>query len=156
MLVADMLRQAGMEVIEADSGEQALKLAQATRIDAVLLDIRLPDMNGIEVCRALRAMESYRAAPIIFVTAIDQREVLQWALESGCDDFIQKPIHAMVLRKRLANLLQRPSTSVRSRRWASRSGATFRRVPRRARATSLPRSCSRRRARRRCACSSAT
>src|SRR5436190_4890172 len=107
MLVADMLRQAGMEVIEADSGEQALKLAQATRVDAILLDIRLPDMNGIEVCRALRAMERYRAAPIIFVTAIDQREVLQWALESGCDDFIQKPIHAMVLRKRLANLLQK-------------------------------------------------
>lgn len=107
VLVADMLRQAGMEVVEADSGEQALKLAQAKRIDAFLLDVRLPDKNGIEVCRELRAMDRYRTAPIIFVSAVDQREVLQWALESGCDDFIQKPIHAMVLRKRLANLLQK-------------------------------------------------
>jgi adenylate cyclase len=107
VLVADMLRQAGMEVVEADTGEGALKLARATRIDAFLLDVRLPDKNGIEVCRELRAMERYRATPIIFVSAVDQREVLQWALESGCDDFIQKPIHAMVLRKRLANLLQK-------------------------------------------------
>lgn len=107
MLVADMLRLAGMEVIEADTGEQALKHAQDKRIDAFLLDIRLPDMNGIELCRALRASARHRAAPIIFVSALDQREVLQWALESGCDDFIQKPIHAMVLRKRLANLLQK-------------------------------------------------
>lgn len=110
LLVADMLRLSGMEVAEADTGEQALKLAQEARFDAFLLDIRLPDMNGIEVCRALRAIEPYRAAPIIFVTAMDQREVLQWALEAGCDDFIQKPIHAMVLRKRLANLLQKADT----------------------------------------------
>lgn len=107
LLVSDMLRLAGMEVIEADTGEQAMKIAQEKRVDAFLLDIRLPDMNGIELCRALRASERYRAAPIIFVSALDQREVLQWALESGCDDFIQKPIHAMVLRKRLANLLQK-------------------------------------------------
>jgi class 3 adenylate cyclase len=72
-----------------------------------LLDVRLPDVNGIEICRSLRSMERYRVAPIIFVSALDQREVLQWALEAGCDDFIQKPIHAMVLRKRLANLLQK-------------------------------------------------
>ena len=107
MLVADMLRPAGVEVLEADSGEQALKLAGAHAVSAFLLDIRLPDMNGIELCRALRSMERYRATPIVFVTALDQREVLQWALEAGCDDFIQKPIHAMVLRKRLANLLQK-------------------------------------------------
>jgi adenylate cyclase len=44
---------------------------------------------------------------MIFVTSMDQREVLQWSLEAGVDDFIQKPIHAMVLRKRLANLLQK-------------------------------------------------
>jgi adenylate cyclase len=50
-------------------------------------------------------MQAYRSAPIIFVTALDQREVLQWAIEAGADDFIQKPLHAMVLRRRLANLL---------------------------------------------------
>ena len=105
VLGADILTTSEMKVLEADSGEQALLQAQQNGIDAFLLDIRLPDMNGIELCRALRAIPRYRDTPVIFVTAMDQREVLQWALEAGADDFIQKPLHAMVLRKRLGNLL---------------------------------------------------
>jgi adenylate cyclase len=107
VLGADILTTSEMNVLEADSGEQALLQAEKNAIDAFLLDIRLPDMNGIELCRALRENPRYRDTPIIFVTAMDQREVLQWALEAGADDFIQKPLHAMVLRKRLGNLLQK-------------------------------------------------
>jgi adenylate cyclase len=107
VLGADILTTSEMKVLEAESGEQALLQAQTHAIDAFLLDIRLPDMNGIELCRALRENPRYRDTPIIFVTAMDQREVLQWALEAGADDFIQKPLHAMVLRKRLGNLLQK-------------------------------------------------
>lgn len=107
IIVSDILGPSGARILEAESGESALQVAGEHAIDAFLLDIRLPDMNGIELCRALRAMDRYKGAPIVFVTAVDQREVLQWALEAGCDDFIQKPIHAMVLRKRLGNLLQK-------------------------------------------------
>jgi class 3 adenylate cyclase len=107
MLAADILGAVGIEILEAETGEQALKQAAEHPVDAFLLDIKLPDMNGIELCRSLRAMEAYRNAPMIFVTALDQREVLQWAVEAGADDFIQKPLHAMVLRRRLANLLQK-------------------------------------------------
>jgi class 3 adenylate cyclase len=107
VLGADILTASEMKVLEADSGEQALLQAETRAVDAFLLDIRLPDMNGIELCRALRAIPRYRDAPVIFVTALDQREVLQWALEAGADDFMQKPLHAMVLRKRLVNLLQK-------------------------------------------------
>jgi class 3 adenylate cyclase len=107
LLAADILGAVGIEILEAETGAEALKRAAEHPIDAFLLDIKLPDMNGIELCRSLRAMEPYRNAPMIFVTALDQREVLQWAVEAGADDFIQKPLHAMVLRRRLANLLQR-------------------------------------------------
>lgn len=107
IVVADILRNAGVEILEAETAEQALATARERPVDAFLLDIRLPDMNGIELCRQLRQMEAHRAAPIIFVTAVDQREVLQWAMEAGADDFIQKPLHAMVLRRRLGNLLQK-------------------------------------------------
>ena len=112
MVAADILSAAGITVLEADSGEQALQRARDTVIDAFLLDVRMGDMNGIEVCRALRAMGAYRNTPIVFVTAVDQREVLQWAMEAGADDYIQKPLHAMVLRRRLANLIQK-ATSIR-------------------------------------------
>jgi class 3 adenylate cyclase len=112
MVAADILASAGATVLEADSGEQALQLANAQPIDAFLLDVRMGDINGIEVCRTLRGMAAYRNTPIIFVTAVDQREVLQWAMEAGADDYIQKPLHAMVLRRRLSNLLQK-SASIR-------------------------------------------
>jgi class 3 adenylate cyclase len=107
MLVSDMLAQSGVRILEADSGERAAQMAGDHMIDAFLLDIRLPDMNGIELCRSLRAIERYKGTPIMFITGIDQREILQWALEAGCDDFMQKPIDATVLRKRLGNLLQK-------------------------------------------------
>jgi CheY-like chemotaxis protein len=106
-IVGDVLAPSGVEILEAASAEEALRVAGEQPFDAFLLDVRLPEMNGIELCRALRAIERYRSTPIVFVTAMDHREVLQWALEAGCDDFIQKPIYPMVLRKRLANLLQK-------------------------------------------------
>jgi adenylate cyclase len=110
LLAADILGSVGVTIVEADSGEQAIQRAKLSVVDAFLLDVRMGDMNGIELCRTLRAMDAYRTAPIIFVTAMDQREVLQWALEAGADDFIQKPLHAMVLRRRLANLLQKAAS----------------------------------------------
>jgi class 3 adenylate cyclase len=120
MVAADILKAAGVTVLEADSGEGALKAARENGVDAFLLDVRMGDMNGIELCRSLRAMECYRNTPIIFVTAVDEREVLQWALEAGADDYIQKPLHAMVLRRRLANLLQK-SEAIRRAEQLSRS-----------------------------------
>ena len=110
MLVTDILGSVGVRIIEAGSGERALQIARDNAVDAFLLDVRMGDMNGIELCRQLRSMDAYRNAPIIFVTAVDQREVLQWAVEAGADDFIQKPLHAMVLRRRLANLLQKAAS----------------------------------------------
>ncbi len=110
MVAADFLSGAGMSVIKAESGEQALQRAREQHVDAFLLDVRMGDMNGIEVRRALRAMPAFRNTPVIFVSAIDQREVLQWALEAGADDYIQKPLHAMVLRRRLANVLQKAAS----------------------------------------------
>jgi len=107
MLAGDMLKTAGASVLEAEDGKSALQVARDNAVDAFLLDVRMGDMNGIDVCRKLRAMDIYRNTPVIFVTAVDQREVLQWAIEAGADDFIPKPLHAMVLRRRLANLLQK-------------------------------------------------
>jgi len=107
MLIADTLGVSGVRILEADSGKRAIQLAGDNAVDAFLLDIRMPDMNGIELCRTIRGIDRYETTPIMFITAMDQRDVLQWALDAGCDDFMQKPIDAMVLRKRLGNLLQK-------------------------------------------------
>ena len=101
-------RQDGMKVVgTAASGKEAILSAQRLKPDVVIMDLVLPDMNGIELCRTIRGMERYSGVPIMFITAVDQRDVLQWAIDAGCDDFMQKPIDPMVLRKRLGNLLHK-------------------------------------------------
>src|SRR6185503_5584807 len=68
-LKSRILRAAGFEVVEAATGESALSAAAASRPDLVLLDIRLPDINGIEVCRRLRASSATQHVPIIHISA---------------------------------------------------------------------------------------
>lgn len=106
-VVHGVLAQNGAQVLEADCAEQAIQIANEDYVDAFLLDIQLPATNGIELCRAIRAMDRYRNTPIIFVTAMDERRTLQQALEAGGDDFIPKPIYPVILRARLSNLFQK-------------------------------------------------
>jgi len=106
-VVHGVLAQNLAQMLEADCAEQALRIANENNIDAFLLDIQLPATNGIELCRAIRAMDRYRSTPIIFVTAMDERRTLQQALEAGGDDFIPKPIDPVILRARLGNLFQK-------------------------------------------------
>jgi class 3 adenylate cyclase len=107
VLVAGLLSQTGASTFEAAGGEQALAIVAKQLIDAFILDIQMPGMNGIELCKALRSMERHRDTPVMFITSMDESTVLQQALEAGGDDFITKPIHLVVLRARLGNLMQR-------------------------------------------------
>jgi len=107
VMVSGLLGHTGANTFEAESGEQALAIVGRQPIDAFIIDIQMPGMNGIELCRSLRAMERHRNTPLIFITSMDESRVLEQALEAGGDDFINKPIHVVVLRARLTNLMQR-------------------------------------------------
>src|SRR5436190_15840988 len=100
-LLQRILEPEGYEVIQAESGEQALVLAKKLQIEAFILDIEMPPMNGIELCRALRAMDQYRSAPIMFVTGGGDEHVLEEAFAAGADDFVNKPYSALAIRARL-------------------------------------------------------
>ena len=106
-LVYGFLKQDGARVLEADCAEEALHLANEHSIDGFLLDVNLGGESGIELCRRIRSNEKYRNTPIIYITALDERVVLQDALDAGGDDFIHKPIHPAILRARLNSLLQK-------------------------------------------------
>lgn len=107
LLVSNLLCQYGVKALEAECAEQALEIAKNENIDAFVIDIRMPGMNGIELCRAIRKAGKYRDTPIVFITTLDERESLQQALDAGGDDFIHKPVHAAILKARLSNLLQK-------------------------------------------------
>jgi adenylate cyclase len=106
LVVSIVLRQNGVHVVEAGSAEQAIQMAEREAIDAFVLDIQMPGAGGIELCRAIRSMDRYRNTPVIFMT-MDQQEFLQQALEAGGNDFIEKPVDALVLRARLSSQLQK-------------------------------------------------
>src|SRR5437867_9928349 len=97
-LLRNLLEPEGYAIIEAQSGEQALALANELHIDAFLLDFEMPRMNGIVVCRALRAMAQYQSAPIIFVTGSGDERVLSDAFAEGADDFLTKPLSCVGVR----------------------------------------------------------
>jgi class 3 adenylate cyclase len=108
----DVLRQIlqpeGHDLIQAESGEQALALATALDVDVFLIGIEMVRMSGIVLCRELRAIEKYYTTPIIFVTGNSADAVLHQALTtSGGDDFIQKPYTAIRVRARIKIHIER-------------------------------------------------
>ena len=88
-------------VIKATSGAEALRLCHQQRPDLVLLDVVMPEMDGFEVCRQLKADPLTRDIPIIFVTAQDDSSQETLGLEVGAVDFIVKPVNAAVVRARV-------------------------------------------------------
>ena len=109
--VAEMLnayfRVQGYEVFTVNRGEDGLRVSQTTRPDLVILDIRLPDIDGYEVARNLRKNPRTRDVPIIFLTERSDRADRLLGLELGADDFITKPFDVQELRLRVRNSLNR-------------------------------------------------
>jgi class 3 adenylate cyclase len=101
------LEPEGYDIIQAESGDQALALATALEIDVFLLGLEMPGTNGIIVCQELRAKEKYRTTPTIFLTGTSGEAHLNAALTVGGDDFIQKPYTAVTVRARMKMHLQR-------------------------------------------------
>lgn len=95
------------DIVEAESGEQGLQLAEQTEFDGILLDLNMPGIGGIETCRQLRALNKYQFTPILIITSADNNTTLTEAFEAGCDDFITKPINHIILCARLAAHIQR-------------------------------------------------
>lgn len=100
-LLVNMLQSAGHEVFEAKDGRQAFELALEVRPQMAIVDWMMPEMNGIELTRALRETIQGRGVYILILTAIEDDEALVEAFEAGVDDFMTKPLKPRVLAARL-------------------------------------------------------
>ncbi len=109
--ISSMLRiyfnSQGYETAVAPRGEEALEICRRQLPNLVILDIMLPDINGYEVCRRLRANLRTSHIPIIFLTQKDERSDQIAGLELGADDYITKPFDLQLLMLRVQNSLQR-------------------------------------------------
>jgi CheY-like chemotaxis protein len=108
-LVGLMLERRGYAIVAAQSGAQALAKAQTETPDLVILDVMMPDMDGYEVCRRLRANPATADTPIMMFTAKTQKNDKVAGFQAGADDYLTKPIHPEELVSRLEAVLLRAS-----------------------------------------------
>lgn len=103
-LVRTFLNEAGYKVIVASGGEEALELAKKEAPQVIILDVKMPGMDGITTCRCLKAEERTCVIPVIVATAL--RETLPEVLEAGANDFVTKPFHLTELLTRIQSILR--------------------------------------------------
>jgi CheY-like chemotaxis protein len=106
-LVRDVLQYAGYDVLAARSGEQGVALARERLPDLVLMDLQLPEMDGAEALRRLRADPLTRAIPVVAVTAFAMKDDRERALDAGFDSYIEKPISVRALPDQVRGFLDR-------------------------------------------------
>ncbi len=106
-LVLDVLTFKGYEVIETETGEEGVRLAQERRPSLVLMDIRLPGIDGVEALMRLRAEGTTRGIPVMAMTASVMTEDRQKILKAGFDAYQSKPINVTDFVAAVAQLLER-------------------------------------------------
>lgn len=101
------LLQERYQVIEASNGAECLSIYAEAQPHLVLLDAMMPEMNGFECCMRLRKLPDAANTPIIMVTGLEDKASVDWAFDAGATDYVTKPIHWPILRRRVKNLLEK-------------------------------------------------
>jgi two-component system phosphate regulon response regulator PhoB len=105
------LSRHGYAVIRASDGDEALEAVQRERPDLIVLDLMLPGIDGLEVCRTLKTEAATRATPVIMLTARGEEADVVTGLELGADDYVTKPFSPRVLLARIRAVLRRPTAA---------------------------------------------
>lgn len=106
LLIQRKLESAGYNVITTGDGEHALDIALQDHPDLLLLDVMLPGIEGLDVCREVKLQLGADAPPVILISARGQQVDVEAGLDAGADDYIIKPFSPRVLLERVQNLLR--------------------------------------------------
>ena len=106
-IVVYNLERDGYKTVAVESGEEGLERAIALRPDLVILDLMLPGMNGMDVCRQLKQAADTKAIPIIMASATGEEADIVSGLELGADDYVTKPFSPRILLARVSSVLRR-------------------------------------------------
>jgi two-component system alkaline phosphatase synthesis response regulator PhoP len=106
-IISYNLKKEGYEILTAKNGTEGLEKTGSFKPDLVILDIMMPKMNGIEVCKILRSKPEYNNTLIIFLTALSDESSQIKGLETGADDYVNKPISPKVLVSRVNAIFRR-------------------------------------------------
>lgn len=106
MMEQMVLRAQPYNIVTAKNGCEAIERAAAEKPDLILLDVVMPEMNGFEACRRIRQHPSTKTTPIIMVTTRGEEQSVETGFESGCNDYITKPINGAELLTKVRGYLE--------------------------------------------------
>src|SRR5215813_2956119 len=107
LLVAQLLEQLKHRVSFAENGQRALEVLRDHPADLVLLDVEMPEMNGYETLQALQADRKLRDIPVVMMSSVDEVDSVARCIEMGAEDYLFKPVNAVLLRARIAASLEK-------------------------------------------------
>ncbi len=102
----NILNEMGFELRTATDGAKAIQEVEAAAPDLILLDILMPEVDGIQTCRRLKENPDTQHIPIIIVTSRGEPEMVERAFQAGCDDYITKPLDKMELLSKVRTFLE--------------------------------------------------
>jgi CheY-like chemotaxis protein len=119
------------DLVSATSGQEALDLIakSAAGFDCIILDVQMPEMDGIELCRQIRAIETYKETPIIMNTAVADRDYIDAAFAAGATDYLTKPVDEVEVKARLGVIEKLVTERMRSQIALSHPGADLYNAP---------------------------
>ena len=100
------LESAGFRVLNANSGARGLEIVATEPVDLMLLDVRMPNMNGYEVCAQLKSSDATRHIPVLMMTALEDEATKVQGVDAGADDFVAKPYDMVIMLTRIRSLLR--------------------------------------------------
>jgi CheY-like chemotaxis protein len=101
LILEEMILRWRYEVLKATSGAQALRVAAERHPDLILLDIVMPDIDGLETCRLFRTLEPTKATPIVMVTTRGESDIVEAAYANGATDYVTKPFNQKDLLEKI-------------------------------------------------------
>lgn len=107
LLVSDLLKFAGYQVLQAETGEEAIEIAKTQSPDLILMDIGLPRMDGLAATRILKEDPATRKIPVVAVTAHAMKGECEKALESGCIGYVSKPLKVDEFAQMIADFISK-------------------------------------------------
>lgn len=105
MWIRMILSKTAYDLVSARDGDEGVRMAVSERPDLILMDVVMPRMNGFEATRALRQLPALRDVPVIMVTTRSEAKNVEQGFESGCSDYVTKPIDGLELVAKVRNFL---------------------------------------------------
>jgi len=106
LLLRTWLKRKGFRVIEAENGKQAVAATQAQKPDFIIMDVEMPELDGLAATRQIRAMKQFERVPIVAVSAYGADQYRAQALEAGCDEYVSTPFDPDALEKLIRSLIK--------------------------------------------------